>query len=268
MNAAGLLQTQSPIDLNRYRPHHLVVIETSRYRLKTATGAAELEEICRLRHGIFLGEEGVETGDLDVDEFDLVCDHLVIEDKGDGRLVGTYRMLSSEWTDRFYSQGEFTLNKFLASPGVKLELGRACIHPDHRNGAVIDLLWKGIGEYARLTGANQLFGCSSVKTTCKKVAAGLCAHLALEGMVEDSFGISPTPNYDMGIDWDEPYLLTGEEKNHLPPLLRSYLGAGARVHGAPAFDEPFACIDFLTVLDLANVSPSYARRYFQGAVPA
>ena len=51
-------------------------------------------------------------------------------------------------------------------------------------------------------------------------------------------------------------------KKLLPPLLRSYLQAGSKVHGAPALDKDFQCIDLLTILDLRSVQGSYARRYF------
>ncbi len=51
-------------------------------------------------------------------------------------------------------------------------------------------------------------------------------------------------------------------ESHLPPLLRSYLQAGATIASEPALDSFFGCVDFLTILDLSAVNPKYQRRYF------
>lgn len=253
-----------PLKFFAYAPHFQISFETPRYTLHTATRRSELLQAFQLRQALFLGNDG--DGTIDTDEFDYLCDHLVIQERESGDVVGTYRLLSSEWSHKFYSQGEFRLEGFLASPGVKLELGRACIHPDHRNGVVIDLLWKGIGRYAQLTKASCLFGCSSVKTISKYVASGLYAHMRSQNLVGDTHGIRPTAPHCMGIVDGDSGMDAEEVKQHLPPLLRSYFSAGARVHGPPAVDEPFDCIDFLTVLELDKVSPSFARRYFNGTV--
>jgi len=44
----------------------------------------------------------------------------------------------------------------------------------------------------------------------------------------------------------------GEEAT-VPKLLRAYLNIRARICGPPALDTQFKTIDFLTMLDLANV---------------
>ncbi len=43
-----------------------------------------------------------------------------------------------------------------------VELGRACVHRQHRNLVVLGLLWKGIADYARERGGRYLIGCSSL----------------------------------------------------------------------------------------------------------
>ena len=53
-------------------------------------------------------------------------------------------------------------------------------------------------------------------------------------------------------------------KGLIPPLLRSYFTAGAKVYGEPALDLDFKCIDFLTILDVNNLTSGYKRRYFKG----
>jgi putative hemolysin len=247
-----------------YSPTHIISFETQKYHLKIATKMSELLEVFRLRYQIFLEDcQGVGDGsEIDVDDFDTKCDHIIIEDKENSKIVGTYRVLSSDWSDHFYSEGEFDLENFLKSPGIKLELGRACIHHGHRNGAVIDLLWKGIGEYAKRTRATQLFGCSSVKTTSKDVSEKLMNYLAKRGMLENNYGVIPRSRHNMGLKLFNECFSEDEAKSYLPSLLRSYLSAGARVHGAPALDKDFGCIDFLTIIDINALNPSYRKRYF------
>ncbi|HEX3035652.1 MAG TPA: hypothetical protein VHT73_11080 [Thermodesulfobacteriota bacterium] len=45
----------------------------------------------------------------------------------------------------------------------------------------------------------------------------------------------------------------------VPPLLKSYLKAGAKVCGAPALDRKFRCVDFLPILDVELLSTSFER---------
>jgi len=47
----------------------------------------------------------------------------------------------------------------------------------------------------------------------------------------------------------------------LPPLLRSYLRAGARVSRLPSHDPDFGCVDFMTVLDLDDSNDAFMGRY-------
>ncbi|GAB4014019.1 MAG: GNAT family N-acetyltransferase [Bdellovibrio sp.] len=249
-----------------YVPTHEIYIETNKYILKSAQRHI-LDELFELRYQIFL-EDGTEDEEInyDVDQYDHICDHIVIIDKETNRIVGTYRLLSSDWTEHFYSQNEFYLDRFLIQAGVKIELGRACIHHGHRNGAVIDLLWRGIGEYCMKTNAKYLFGCSSVKTTLRKDALQLMSYFESQENLASQYCVHPIGKFDMKIldqEISNFYSKNEMSKELVPPLLRSYLMAGAKVHGAPALDIDFHCIDFLTIMDLNNLNPSYRKRYFK-----
>lgn len=250
-----------------YTPTYDIDIETKMYRLETAATMNDLLEVFELRHQIFLEETGAASEDsdgFDLDEFDSVCDHIIIRCKESNKIVGTYRVISSVYSDSFYSQGEFNLDEFLNTAGHKLELGRACIHHGHRNGAVIDLLWRGIAEYIQLTGSRFLFGCSSLKVTDPAQAAGIMNYLKEQGHSDDSYAIAPIGKFDM--DLESVYPATMEDatvKGLIPPLLRSYFTAGSKVFGEPALDRDFKCIDFLTILDMNNLNSGYRRRYFK-----
>ena len=245
-----------------YIPHQEIFVETKNYVLKTATSTDELVSVFRLRYLNFLEtvEDNNET--YDIDEFDHVCDHLIIKDRESNEVVGTYRILCSLYTDSFYSEGEFQITDFLNVKGVKLELGRACIDSNHRNGHVIDLLWKGIAKYTNVTDADYLFGCSSVKTVDIQTSFDLYRYLYEKDKCSDEFKVIPNLNYRM----DFSNCIDGsviEVKDMIPPLLRSYLTAGAKIYGKPALDIEFECIDFLTILKIDDLSTLFKRRYFK-----
>ncbi|MEZ4872031.1 MAG: GNAT family N-acetyltransferase [Bdellovibrionales bacterium] len=77
---------------------------------------------------------------MDFDQFDLLGDHILVKDTTTGNAVGTYRLMCSLFTDDFYSETEFHMEDFIKVFGTKLELGCACIHPDYRSGATINLV--------------------------------------------------------------------------------------------------------------------------------
>lgn len=239
--------------------------ETDAYVVKTAECAEEIDALLRLRHRVFLQElQGRrKLFRIDLDRHDLACDHLMILDRASGRAVGTYRLLSSRFFDAFYSESEFELDAVKALPGAKLELGRACIEPDYRNGAVIQLLWRGITAYMKQTEARYLFGCSSVQTLDPAAIRSTTFALRRLGPTEESLGIFPKRGYrpdEFGMD-----LTTRSDTDpspEIPPLVLSYVRAGAKMAPTPAIDRDFGCADFFTLLDREALSTAFRRKFF------
>jgi len=248
------------LPLRKFKPKFTLFHATENFILKTADTPFELRQVLKLRHEIFYKELQNKELDsqLDVDEYDFICDHLIIIDKKSSKVVGTYRLISSLFSDKFYSQGEFTLEKFLASPGNKLELGRACIHKDYRNGAMISLLWRGIIEYVKLTDTKYLFGCASVHTMDPLVASEMLEYLKEQNLSSEEFNIGPTEKYKSEIT--KP-AVTEAVKEHVPPLLYSYIKAGAKFYGIPALDRDFDCYDFFMILKIEDLSKIFRRKY-------
>lgn len=233
---------------------------TERFILKTVQSPFELKQALRLRHDVFYKElQGRELDSkIDTDEFDEICDHIVIIDKATSRVVGTYRVISSLYSDRFYSAGEFNLDNILSLEGNKLELGRACIHPDFRNGAIISLLWKGIIEYVKKTNTEYLFGCASVQTVNPYAAGAIIQKLKDKDLYSEVYGVCPTPKYFSFI----PKSIDGPvEGAELPALVQTYILAGAQFHGEPALDQDFSCYDFFMMLKISEMSKGFRRKY-------
>ncbi len=257
-------------DMHRFIPKVSLELEFGNYQLKTATTPTELKSAFSLRHQIFFDSAGKENGILyDIDQFDNLCDHLIIKDKKTGDVVGTYRMNNSSLAKDFYSSTEFSLQKIVYSGKNCVELGRACIHQDHRNGIVISLLWRGIYSYMKNCRADILFGCSSIKNVNARQTALVLRYFESVDLIDAVFKTYPQYVFKVPLleEYQSEYAreLTSDEvneaKNLIPPLLKSYLKFGAKVTGEPAWDSEMGCVDFLTVMRVENLSTQIERKF-------
>ena len=252
--------------------------EVGHYRLRMAQSVEDRDAACRLRFKVFNIElrEGLEisyrTG-LDRDEFDLFCEHILVEDKQSGRIVGTYRMQSGESAKRnlgYYSEREFNFASYEPLRGGVLELGRASIDREHRTPEVLTLLWRGIAQYATDMGLRYLIGCSSLNS--KDPAEGWQMYRQLEHYrVAPEFETVPTASFACPTEPEgqQPQIAAQKECDSLrapetakvPKLLKTYLAIGARIAASPAWDKEFGTIDFLTLLDLKTISSAARNRF-------
>jgi len=256
--------------------HPRVHAEVGRYRLRLAQSVEDRDAACRLRFKVFnieLGkglESSYETG-LDTDHFDLFCEHLLVEDKVDKRIVGTYRMQSGATAARnlgYYSEQEFDLSPYEGMRGEILELGRASIDREHRTPEVLTLLWRGIAQYATDMQLRYLIGCSSLNSVDPREGWQMYAQLQ-NYRVADGFQTLPSegfvcPGAPSEVRPDKEAGLAAEaapEPVKVPKLLKTYLAIGARICSAPAWDREFGTIDFLTLLDLRTISSSARNRF-------
>jgi putative hemolysin len=233
------------------------------YSLRIAENPQDLEAAQRLRYAVFNLElkEGLEDSHAtgrDEDPFDPVCDHLLVEHEESHQIIGTYRIQTGDTAARnlgYYSEQEFDVGPLEPIRHQVLEVGRACVHQDHRNLMVLGLLWKGIGTYARERGGRFLCGCSSL--TSQDPAEGASAYeiMARSHLAAEERRTLPRPEYFCPMD----RLATTPPK--IPKLLRAYLALGAKICGPPALDSQFKTIDFLTLLDLDDLSQADHERF-------
>lgn len=231
------------------------------YALRLASDSVDVQGAQALRFEVFNLEldegltESYDTG-LDVDPFDAVCDHLVVHDLANGRVVGTYRLqtgLRARDALGYYSAQEFDFSPFEVMRSQTIELGRACIHANHRNFAVLNLLWKGIASYAQQHGARYLLGCSSL--TSQDEAVGAAAYTRLgQHLAPPGWRTRPLPAFECRLD------VKSLQVPHIPRLLSAYLALGASICGPPAIDREFRTIDFLTWLDLESPALKALRK--------
>ncbi len=246
-----------------------VYFEKGSFIIKTIENRFELKEVLKLRYQVFHKEYRKKKFPfgIDVEALDSIADHLVIIDKESEKIVGTYRLICSEFSNIFYSQSEFAIQGFFELPGVKLELSRACIHKDFRKGVVMNLLWRGLIKYMGEVKAKYLFGCSSIKTMDPMEVALVVYHFRSEGQLLNAVEAHPLPIFEMarlGVSFAEGAIAVSKPvEDMIPPLLQSYLKAGAKLAPVPALDRDFKCVDFFTVLDIDSLTQIYERRYRQ-----
>ena len=234
------------------------------YQLRLASTEADRMAAFRLRFQVFNLElnEGLEyayvTGQ-DTDEFDRICDHLIVEHAATGKVVGTYRLQTGAMASAnagFYSEREFDFSPYKQLGNSVIELGRACVHRDHRSSEVLYLLWGGIAQYAINHGGRYLIGCSSL--TSQDPAHGTAVYEAMrEQLVEPQLRTTPQPAFAL------PLLSAENASDKIPKLLRAYLAVGAKICGPPAIDWKFKTIDFLTLMDLDSLHPRLRARFLQ-----
>ncbi|MFE9450834.1 GNAT family N-acetyltransferase [Streptomyces sp. NPDC006739] len=248
-------------------PQHAAPV---RYTVTLARDEADVRAAQRLRHDVFAGEMGAllstSQPGYDVDAFDAHCDHLLVREELTGQVVGTYRLLPPERAaaaGRLYSEAEFDLARLDAvRPGL-VEVGRSCVHPGHRDGAVIGLIWAGIARYMVDRGHEWLAGCCSVPLADGgALASATWDRVRAKHLAPQEFRVRPLLPWTPDATAPAP-----AARAELPALLRGYLRLGAWVCGEPAHDPDFKVADLYVLLSMRRVNARYLR-HFLSLVPA
>lgn len=237
-------------------------LESNGYIARLALTDADRAAAFRLRFVIFNLElqEGLESAYVtgyDTDRYDEVCDHLIVESSATGEVVGTYRMQMGSVAASnygYYSEQEFDFSPYEDLRGQIAELGRACIHREHRSTEVLNLLWRGLARYVLVNGGRYMMGCCSLNS--QDAMEGHAVYASLKNyLVPPDLQTAPTPRYTL------PRCKGEMTPMQAPKLLRAYLTIGAKICGPPALDREFRTIDFLTLLDLHTLHPRVAARF-------
>lgn len=246
-----------------------------RYEVRLATGEVDIASALRLRYRVFVGELGADGPGVDHaaqserDEFDAVFDHLVLVDRmadpdaGD-HVVGVYRLLPCDrmaQIGRFYSESEFDLTLLKTSGRKLLELGRSCIHADHRGGTGMFYLWNALARYVIEREIDILFGSASFPgTDLAALAAPLSylhhAHLAPPALRVRAHGHKVQPCLLPAGSVDRRAALAAT-----PALIKAYLRLGGFVGEGVFVDHAFNTTDVCLVMDTDSMSAKHKQFY-------
>jgi putative hemolysin len=223
-----------------------------KYTLLLTTDRDLVEEAQRLRYDVFTSEPGYQlTSTTDADRFDEFCDHLLVREDSSGELVGCYRMLPPPGAiaaGGLYTATEFDVRALDALRPSLVEMGRAVVRTDHRNGAVVLLMWAGILAYLDRCGYDYVTGCVSVP---------LADARAIRDFVLWRYQSAHRVRPYRPVPFDDG---PAAGRAEVPPLMRGYLRLGARVCGEPAHDPDFGVADFMALLDKRHADIRYLQR--------
>ncbi len=229
-----------------------------------AHSEAEVLEAQRLRYKVFAEEMGANLPSakegIDRDIFDKYCEHLLVRESGENKVIGTYRILPPDQAKKiggYYAQTEFDLTRLQHLGGCMVEVGRSCVHWDYRDGATITRLWSGLARYMQQHRHEYLIGCASISMgDGGHVAASIYRklHRIYAAPTEYSvFPRCPLPLHALNQTLDAP----------VPPLLKGYLRLGGYICGEPAWDPDFNTADLFILLPMSRMSGRYAKHFLK-----
>jgi putative hemolysin len=255
--------SQHASENNQYSVSQLKEIARRPLKMSMAISAEEVQEAQRLRFKVFAEEMGAQLPDnngLDIDGFDQFCDHLLVRDGETNQVIGTYRILSPQKSNEaggYYSAGEFDLSRLEHLFDRTVEVGRACVHQNYRNGGTITLLWAGLAKYMKMHHYEYMIGCASVgMSDGGHSAASLYHKLQDEALAPLEYRVFP--HHALPIK-----TLRNDLQVACPPLIKGYLRLGAYICGEPAWDPYFNTADMLVMLPLSRMNPRYSAHFFK-----
>ena len=229
----------------------------------------EVRQAQRLRYQVFAEEMGARLQTPvprhDIDLFDDFCEHLLVRDSVTQEVVGTYRVLTPAQARRVgstYSDTEFDLTRLRSLRARMVELGRSCVHPEHRQGGVILALWGALAEFMVRNQLDTMIGCASIPmlhngVVSGEVAASIWQQLRQTHLAPIEFQVLPRLPLPL-------QSLDGSLPVEPPALIKGYLRLGAKVLGAPAWDPDFNTADLPMLMRIHDLPPRY-RKHFLGA---
>lgn len=255
-----------------------IIARANHLELRVTREGAEIEAAQSLRYRVFYDELGAVPSPAmlqartDADEFDAVADHLVVVDRDRSSaavpcVVGCYRMLRESVARRhtgFYTAQEFDLSAVTSPGGEIMELGRSCVEPQYRTGAVMQLLWRGIAEYIDAHRVGLMLGCASLPGTDPEAVAPLLSFLHHHVLAPAELRPRALADRHVRTDMLPPEAIDARAAlKRLPPLLKAYLRMGGMIGDGAVIDRQFNTIDVCLVLPTERVQANYQRHYRQ-----
>lgn len=236
----------------------MVGLKKGRYVARLAQSEDDIRAAQALRHLAFHGAEG-----LDADQYDVICSHILVEERKSGQLVCCFRMLplaAGNEISRSYSAQFYELSALEGFEGSMVEMGRFCIHPDWNDPDILRVAWAAMTGYVDENNIEMLFGCSSFKGTdadpyLDSFAVLRDKHLAPKRWVPR---IKAPKVFQFAARLrKKPDLKRAQLK--MPPLLRTYLMMGGWVSDHAVVDHDMNTLHVFTGLEINAIPPARKR---------
>lgn len=230
----------------------MIQLKRGRYGARLAGGPADIAAAQRLRGRAFLGRD-----EPDADDFDTICDHMLVEDSRTGALVCCFRFLplaSGGEISRSYSAQYYELSALEAFDGPMVEMGRFCIEPGLADPDVLRVAWGAMTAYVDAQGVELLFGCASFAGTDARAYYDAFAMLKARHLAPRRWlPRVKAPNVFRFAQRLRRKPDTKKAMLRMPPLLRTYLMMGGWVSDHAVVDPQMNTLHVFTGVEIAAI---------------
>jgi putative hemolysin len=251
-------------------PGKAVLDSSGSLEVRLAATPAEIEAAQRLRFDIFYREMSaqaspeMEAAGRDFDDYDPICQHLLVVDTAQDQVIATYRLMREDAAERsalgFYTAGEYDISAMLkARKGQRLlELGRSCVLKAYRTGPTMQLLWRGLLVYLIKHDIDLMFGCASLPGTDPKALALELSYLYHFHLAPEHERVRALPDRYVAMNvMPKEAIDEAEALRALPPLVKGYVRTGAKIGDGAVIDHQFGTTDVFIYFPVASVNPRW-----------
>lgn len=240
-------------------------LRKGRFLARLAETPDDIRAAQRLRWLCFIARNGAadDGAQVDSDDLDPSCRHMLVEEAGSGQLLCTFRFLPLADGGQIgcsYSARHYDLSRLESFKAPMVEMGRFCVHPEWRDTGVTRLAWAAMTRFVDQTGTQMLFGCSSFIGTRPDAHAEAFAmlkerHLAPRRWLPrvkapDVFRFAR----NLPRQADPRRAMAA-----MPPLLRSYLAMGGWVSDHAVVDAALQTMHVFTGVEVRAIPDSRKR---------
>ena len=235
----------------------LEIIRVGRYRARYASSQIDVLAAQSLRYQCFNLSN---KDELDVDDFDALCQHVLIESLETEKLICCYRILkfdsgkniSSSYSSQFY---DLKVIENFTEPMI--EVGRFCIDPEVNDPSVVLTAWAALAQIVDHNQTEVLFGCSSFEGIEKEKYFDSFALLRDRYMAPDHW--RPKIKAAQVFCYSKDLIYKVDKKKallNMPPLLKTYLSMGAWVSDHAVVDLNMKTLHLFTGMEISKIPKS------------
>lgn len=232
----------------------MTLFSKGKYTVRPAAGPVDRAAVMALR-ALCFGAGGARA-----DAHDAQATAMLVEQAG--ALVGSFRMARHDGAGlaRSYAAGFYDLTALAGYRGGLLELGRFCIHPDHKDPDIARVAWAALTQAVDAQGITLLFGCASFQGTDPAPYRDAFALLKHRHLAPEHWRprVKSAQIHDYAAQPGAPCDLR-RANAAMPPLLRSYLAMGGWVSDHAVIDREMGTLHVFTALEIGAIPPGRKR---------
>ena len=248
-----------------------------------------LKELGRLREFSFRSVgEGINKK-RDTDKYDIYYEHIILWDKEDLEIVGSYRIGNGKFINSnlgisgFYSNTLFKYkDEFVPYIDDSIELGRSFVQPKYWGSRALDYLWYGIGAYLKANPQiKYMYGPVSISASLPKIAKDMLIYYYSYYYKNEQILLSSRLPYQYSVDIKSlKEMFDGDDKKSdfkklklalsnmgvaVPTLFKQYselcVDGGVNFQGFNIDPDFSNCVDGLIIVEIDKIKDKQKNRY-------